>query len=96
MITGNKPLTLLLSLLLICSPGKAASIFSPLVRNWSSADHGAGRQNWDIAQDKDGVMYFANNSGLLEFDGYTWNLIHMPARANVLSLIHISEPTRPY
>lgn len=86
MITGNKPLTLLLSLLLICSPGKAASIFSPLVRNWSSADHGAGRQNWDIAQDKDGVMYFANNSGLLEFDGYTWNLIHMPARANVRSV----------
>lgn len=95
MTSGRKLLTLLLSLLLPCSPGKAASIFSPLVRNWSTADQGAGRQNWDIAQDKDGVMYFANNSGLLEFDGYTWNLIQMPAKANVRSLA-ISADGRIY
>lgn len=32
------------------------------------SDYNAGIQNWAIAQDERGVMYFGNNSGLLEFD----------------------------
>lgn len=31
------------------------------------SDYNAGIQNWAIAQDERGVMYFGNNSGLLEF-----------------------------
>lgn len=33
----------------------------------------SGNQNWMISQQKNGWMYFANNSGLLEFDGSQWN-----------------------
>ena len=29
-------------------------------------------QNWDIDQNWQGLMYFANNDGLLEFDGVNW------------------------
>lgn len=43
--------------------------FSPIVRSYSVSDYNAGIQNWAIAQDERGVMYFGNNSGLLEFDG---------------------------
>lgn len=43
--------------------------FSPIVRSYSVSDYNVGIQNWAIAQDERGVMYFGNNSGLLEFDG---------------------------
>jgi len=33
----------------------------------------AGLQKWDIKQVKNGVIYFANNEGLLTFDGNYWN-----------------------
>lgn len=39
--------------------------FSPIVRSYSVSDYNAGIQNWAIAQDERGVMYFGNNSGLL-------------------------------
>lgn len=38
----------------------------------------AASQNWSVAQDAHGVMYFANNIGLLEFDGITWTLYPAP------------------
>lgn len=60
--------------------------FSPLVRNWSTANQDAGRQNWDIVQDEDGVIYLANQECLLEFDGFTWRRIMLPGKANVRSV----------
>ncbi|MFK7843722.1 MAG: ATP-binding protein [Rhodothermales bacterium] len=33
------------------------------------------QQNWSIAQDKRGIIYVANLSGVLEFDGNVWQLI---------------------
>ena len=36
--------------------------FSPIVRNYSVSDYNAGIQNWAIAQDERGVMYFGNRS----------------------------------
>jgi ligand-binding sensor domain-containing protein/DNA-binding CsgD family transcriptional regulator len=41
--------------------------------NFSRLDYKAGTQNWDIDEDKDGNKYFANNSGLLKFDGTSWS-----------------------
>lgn len=46
----------------------------PFVRNFSTQDYGAGIQNWDIVQDKRGLIYIANNFGLLEFDGSRWQI----------------------
>ena len=43
--------------------------FSPIVRNYSVLDYNAGNENWAVAQDERGVMYFGNNSGLLRYDG---------------------------
>lgn len=45
----------------------------PPIRNFEKKNYKAGTQNWDIAQDKRGVIYFANNDGLLEFNGLRWN-----------------------
>ena len=50
----------------------------PLIKNYLPRDYKAHNQNWSIVKDNRGVMYFGNSSGLLEFDGYDWNLIEVP------------------
>jgi len=50
----------------------------PSIRNFPKRDYKAGTQNWSIAQDQKGFMYFANNNGLLVFDGVMWQLYRMP------------------
>jgi ligand-binding sensor domain-containing protein/DNA-binding CsgD family transcriptional regulator len=46
----------------------------PFIRNFSTQDYQAGIQNWDIAQDSRGILYVANNFGLLEYDGSHWGI----------------------
>ena len=47
---------------------------------------GAGTQNWKIRQGKDGLIYAANNAGLLCYDGYRWSLFPMPNGGALRSL----------
>ena len=54
------------------------SVGTPFIKNYSRLDYNAGQQNWMIGQAGDGRMYFANNEGLLEFDGLNWNLHRLP------------------
>jgi DNA-binding CsgD family transcriptional regulator len=46
----------------------------PFVRNFNTLDYKAGIQNWSITQDPRGIMYIANNFGLLEYDGNRWEI----------------------
>ena len=58
----------------------------PNITNYSKNVYEAGMQNWDMAQDKNGVMYFANNDGLLSFDGTYWKVYPLPNKTNVRSI----------
>ena len=84
-------LSLVFSSLLQASPIP----FSPIVRSYSVSDYNAGIQNWSIAQDERGVMYFGNNNGLLEFDGSAWRLYELPTKG-IVRAIYISEDGRIY
>lgn len=53
-------------------------IASPQIVNYNHENYLAGIQNWDIAQDKNGILYFGNNEGLLTFNGRFWNLHKIP------------------
>lgn len=53
-------------------PAQSTNLGQPPVRNFSRKIYRAGTQNWDAAQDARGVLYWANNEGLLEYDGTTW------------------------
>ena len=55
-----------------------AASFLPVVTNYQARDYNGKLQNWDASQLENGLMCFANNSGLLTFDGYTWNLLKIP------------------
>ena len=46
----------------------------PPIQNYKPALYNAASQNWDIAVDDRGVIFAANNQGLLEFDGLSWEL----------------------
>ncbi len=50
----------------------------PVIQNFIPKKYKAHNQNWAIVKDKRGVIYFGNSAGLLEFDGYDWNLIDIP------------------
>ncbi len=58
----------------------------PDVTNYTKQTYIAGLQNWDIKQDKNGIIYAANNEGLLSFDGKNWTLYPLPNKTIVRSV----------
>ena len=56
------------------------------VYNFSPKIYNAHEQNFSIAQDQRGIMYFGNNQGVLEYDGVNWKLIRTRTRSQVMSL----------
>ena len=50
----------------------------PPINKFSSGTYNAGNQNWMISQDGNNYLYFANNEGLLEFNGSAWTLYPTP------------------
>ncbi len=47
----------------------------PYIQNFSPKDYSAEIQNFTIAQDKRGLMYFGNNKGVLIYDGVSWRTV---------------------
>lgn len=58
----------------------------PYIQNFSPKEYGEYPQNWGIAQDERGVMYFANNHGILIYDGVSWRLVKLPNQSLPRSL----------
>jgi AraC family transcriptional regulator, chitin signaling transcriptional activator len=58
----------------------------PPIVKYNPATYGAGNQNWMISQDKNDFIYFANNEGLLEFNGTTWSLYPSPNETIIRSV----------
>lgn len=50
----------------------------PPIVKYVSSSYGAGNQNWMISQDQNQFVFFANNEGLLEFNGSYWKLYPSP------------------
>lgn len=46
--------------------------------HFSKSDYNAQSQNWDICTLPDGTVFFANNGGLLEYDGARWYHYQLP------------------
>ncbi|WP_432670229.1 triple tyrosine motif-containing protein [Flavobacterium sp. SM2513] len=50
----------------------------PPIVKYTQNVYDAGSQNWMISQDKNNFLFFANNEGLLEFNGSVWTLYPSP------------------
>jgi len=58
----------------------------PFVQNYPPQTTGGDAQNWQILQDKQGMIYSANNFGILQYDGQSWRLLPSPNHSRMRSL----------
>lgn len=58
----------------------------PPIVEYAPNYYGAGNQNWMISQDKNNFMFFANNEGLLEYNGSSWKLYPSPNETIIRSV----------
>jgi ligand-binding sensor domain-containing protein len=58
----------------------------PIIKRFSVENYQAGLENWDAVQDDNGIMYFANSEGVLEFDGVHWKLLQTSFRTTIRCL----------
>lgn len=80
-------LTALLLCIIACQYLMAQhAIAIPSIISYSKEDYKAGSQNWKFVQDEQGILYVANNEGLLSFDGNHWNKYPLPNESIVRSL----------
>ena len=67
----------------------------PYVRNFTTVDYNAGIQNWSITQNRRGILYIANNFGLLEYDGSRWEVYEVN-NASKMRSVALDESGRIY
>jgi len=79
-------LILILLAIVDIASAQIKTIGTPYIKRYSQNDYIVSNQNFDVLQDNRGVMYFANGSGILEFDGVCWNIIKTPSNTAVFSL----------
>jgi hypothetical protein len=65
------------------------------IKNYTKQEYHGANQNWSATQDSKGYMYFANNIGLLEFDGITWSLYPSPEGA-IIRTVAVDKHDRIY
>jgi ligand-binding sensor domain-containing protein len=58
----------------------------PAIINYSKHIYNGGTQSWDIQQNDAGVLFFANNEGLLSFDGSRWRIYPLPNKTIIRSV----------
>ncbi len=79
--------TLLLSLAPHVAVGQSGERGIPFrSEHYAPSEYGYQPQNWDIVQDDQGLMYVANNDGVLQYDGERWRLIPTTTGTFVRSL----------
>lgn len=87
-----RTVSLLFFVLLFVLAGQSQNTIGiPTIVNYTNQTYNAGSQNWDIAQDKNGILYFANNQGLLTFDGAFWRKYSLPNKTIVRSVVIDSD-----
>ncbi|MCL6219610.1 helix-turn-helix and ligand-binding sensor domain-containing protein [Zunongwangia pacifica] len=75
-----------LVLLILLLPSLSQSQELPPITNFDTKAYNGGNQNWMISQAGNSWMYFANNSGLLSFNGEQWSLHKMKDGSPVRSV----------
>jgi serine phosphatase RsbU (regulator of sigma subunit) len=67
--------------------GSAAyELGNPLIRNYLPEEYQGRTQSWSIAQDNRGLVYFANNKGVMAFDGCNWSFTPSSNNSSIRSL----------
>jgi ligand-binding sensor domain-containing protein len=69
------------------------ALSTPMVTNFPAKQYHAHPNNFDAVQDANGIMYFGNLWGVLQFDGTLWRKIYTTTRSSCTSLAIDSDGT---
>lgn len=83
MFTQKNILTVLLLLPIVLLAQTAGK---PLVRHFAGKEFSGHPQTWAILTDNNGLMYFGNQEGIIEYDGQTWRTIRIPNHSTVRAM----------
>ena len=72
---------------ILCASFSVQAQFTPYFQNFSLSEYNAGNQNWGISRDESGLLYVANNNGLLEYDGLKWYFFELPNKTTIRSVL---------
>lgn len=73
-------------LLSVSTFGSIKNVGVPKIQNFLKSEYHGGTQNWAVAKDSRGFMYFANNDGLVEYDGTNWQTYQFSKNTLIRSL----------
>lgn len=65
----------------------SAQELTPPIQNHTSVEYDGASQNWGIALDDLGIVYAANNQGLLSYDGQRWELFKLRTGTVIRSVL---------
>lgn len=84
---------LFLAFMLTFWVARASSVDVPniFIKNFTVDDYKASCQNWGLSVASDGVLYVANNMGLLTFDGNTWKHYETPNKEAINGVTFLND-----
>jgi AraC family chitin signaling transcriptional activator len=81
-----------LAIIIICLCSQVSSSQElPPINVFSTENYGGGNQNWAITQAPNKFIYVANNDGLLEYNGASWQLYPTPNETIMRSVKSFEE-----
>ena len=83
-------------LLLLVNLSAQGDLGFPKVTNFSKDEYRAAIRNWDIEIDNRGKTYFANDYGILAFDGQDWKIILQPINKTTVTSLCIDSKNKMY
>ncbi|WP_125722028.1 triple tyrosine motif-containing protein [Flavobacterium ustbae] len=85
--------------LLFISPlviSQVKKIGVPFITNYSPKAYKAAAENWDVLQDSNGMMFFANHFGIMRFDGVRWGIVTQPENRSMVRSMAIDKSDKIY
>ena len=87
----RKILFLLITIFSLFSEVHATGAPYYFIKNFTIDDYHASCQNWGFSLTSDGLLYVANNSGLLVFNGNSWLLYKTPDDLEINHVTHDND-----
>ncbi len=71
--------------------GNLLAQYTPYFQNFSLSEYNAGNQNWGVSRADNGMLYVANNNGLLQYNGLKWDFMELPNKTTIRSVLAHNE-----
>ncbi len=78
------------------NPSLLKADWNNFVINYNKNLYGKGTQTWQIASYNDHWVYFANKNGMVQFDGYSWDLFPLHNGSDIRSVCPSTQLLRIY